>query len=88
MPLTPLVMTPAKKKGSFLGLLFNIIILAGLAMFIWWFYQAMKKNAAVPAQAPPAQQVAAVPAPPPVEQVPEGAGAPEGVPAAEVPTTP
>jgi len=76
-----MMISAAKKRGSVLGFMLNVVILAALIAFIWWFYKAMQKSAAPPpVVAPPV----VAPALPPVETVPEGLGASVGVPSADV----
>lgn len=65
LPLSPMMISSAKKNGpDFFGILVNLLILAALGAFIWWFYKAMTKNAppgatapVVPEGAPPAANV-------------------------------
>jgi len=86
LPMNPMMISAAKKRGSVLGFMLNVVILAALIAFIWWFYKAMQKSAApppvvaLPVVAPPV----VAPALPPVETVPEGLGASVGVPSADV----
>ena len=84
--MTPMMISAAKKRGSVLGFMLNVVILAALIAFIWWFYKAMQKSAAPPpvVALPVAAPPVAAPALPPVETVPEGLGASVGVPSADV----
>ena len=91
LPMTPMMISAAKKRGSVLGFMLNVVILAALIAFIWWFYKAMQKSAAPPpvvalpvVALPVAAPPVAAPALPPVETVPEGLGASVGVPSADV----
>jgi len=78
MPTAPPLIYYGKKSGDgFFGLLLNMAVFAALVGLVWWFYQAMKKNASdkkteqiapAPEMAPP---MAEAPPPPPE---PEGAG--------------
>ncbi len=81
VPTAPPIIYYGKKSGDgLLGLLLNLTVFAALIGLVWWFYQAMKKNAgakkpeapAPDATPPPAQDQMA---PPPLE--PAGAEPPE-----------
>lgn len=53
LPMSPMLISAAKKNGpGFFGILMNLLILAALVAFIWWFYTAMTKNAPPPAPVP------------------------------------
>ncbi|BAT22590.1 hypothetical protein [Yellowstone lake phycodnavirus 3] len=89
LPMNPVMISAAKKKGSVLGVVLNVVILAALVAFIWWFYNAMQKSSMTPA--PPVDVEAAPPvdveAAPPVDveaAPPDGAEPPESVPSADV----
>lgn len=79
LPMNPVMISAAKKKGSVFGFALDMLVLAALVAFIWWFYKAVQKNAAPPPPAPVAAEVA--PTPPPT---PQGAGTPESVPSSSL----
>lgn len=82
LPMNPVMISAAKKRGSVLGVVLNVVILVALVAFIWWFYKAMQKSGTPP----PVPVAAPSPPPPPqpVETAPEGVGASVGVQSADV----
>jgi flagellar basal body-associated protein FliL len=84
LPMNPVMISAAKKKGSILGLVLNVVILVALAAFIWWFYKAMQKSATPPPPPLPVVAAEAALTPAVVEAAPEGVGASVGVQSAEV----
>lgn len=84
LPMNPVMISAAKKRGSVLGFVLNVVILAALVAFIWWFYKAMQRSAPPPPVVVTPKVETAVTEPLVVESPPEGVGAPESVPTADV----
>ena len=53
LPMTPMMISAAKKSGGVLGFMLNVVVLVALIAFIWWFYKAMQKSAMAPAPPKP-----------------------------------
>lgn len=65
VPTAPPIVYYGKKSGDgLLGLLLNLVVFAALIGLVWWFYQAMKKNAGT---AKPDAAMADTQAPPPAQ---------------------
>lgn len=61
----PMMMSAAKQRGSFIGLLLNIVVFIVLVGFIWWFYKTMKRYGQI-------QDQMVAPAPSSVKPYPTG----------------